>query len=283
MQITAHEAGSTKEAPLQAGIGGHVQPRRTDAWGPWADFGCVLAAWAMGYLIRLGAPRMHVVTLFPEVAFIVLCGAVTVGVLKWRGLYSGFHTRFHRGEARRIVLATLAVGYGMSAIARFFDVEIISRTAILLAPPLAAGLMVNWRLAVDHFVRKGEGVAQPAAAPPASARRLLIIVNTTGADLAQVYAHLRDSEGDFGVHVYDAAVRGAQASGGSQPGRMQFIGDVDLAFDCARRAPEATIALPQEALDTWRQDPRYSGSPGHRFVTIESLVRKSQEAGYELG
>ncbi len=283
MQPTAHDAHRPQERRLQAAAGGPARPTGTAAWDPLADFACVLAAWAIGYLIRLGAPRMHVVTFFPEVAFIVLCGAMTVGVLKWRGHYAGFRTRFQLADARRIALATLAVGFGMSAVARFFDVEIISRTAILLAPPLAAGLMINWRLAVDHFGRKSERATQPPMDTPASSRRALIIVNVTGVDLTAVYAYLKDSEGDFDVYAYDAAASGSALAPGCKLGRLQFTADLSQAFEGARHAPDATIALPQEALDTWRQDSRYIGSPGHHFVTIESLVRKSQEVGYAPG
>ncbi len=280
MQPTAHDTYRQQELRLQAGVAGPARPTSAAAWDPLADFACVLAAWAIGYLIRLGAPRMHVVTFFPEMAFIVLCGAMTVSVLKWRGHYAGFRTRFHLADARRIALATLALGWGTSAVARFFDVEIISRTAILLAPPLAAGLMINWRLAVDHFGRKGERGTQPSEATPVSSRRALIIVNATGVDLAPVYAYLRDSEGDFDVHVYDAAVLGSAPFGGGKPSRLRFNADLSLAFEGARHAPDATIALPRAALDAWRQDLRYIGSPGHHFVTIETLVRKSQEVGY---
>ncbi len=280
MQPTAHDAYRPQERRLQAAAAGPTRPKGTAAWDPLADFACVLAAWAIGYLIRLGAPRMHVVTFFPEVAFIVLCGAMTAGVLKWRGHYAGFRTRFQLADARRIALATLAVGFGMSAVARFLDVEIISRTAILLAPPLAAGLMINWRLAVDHFGRKAERGVQPAAVTAASSRRALIIVNTKGADLTPVYAYLKDSEGDFDVYAYDAAVSGKELAWVGNAGRLQFTVDVSLAFEGARSTPDATIALPRDQLEVWRQDARYTGSPGHRFVTIESLVHKSQELGY---
>ena len=277
MQPTSHNPSMPK-----ASATGVLRPNGTATWDPLADFACVLAAWAIGYLVRLGAPRMHVVTIFPEVAFIILCGVMTVGVLKWRGHYAGFRTRFHLADARRITLATLAIGYGMSAIARFFDVEIISRTAILLAPPLAAGLMINWRLAVDHLGRKGERLAKPEGTP-ASAPRALIIVNSTGMDLTPVYAYLKDSEGDFDIHAYDATASSGSATGRGKSGRLHITSDLSLAFEGARRAPDATIALPQDHLEAWRQGPRYLATPGHRFVTIESLVRKSQEAGYELG
>ncbi len=282
MQPTSYDAKVPDGRQLQPSPAGASWPSSTAAWDPLADFVCVLAAWAIGYLIRLGAPRMHVVTLFPEVAFIVLCGAMTVGVLKWRRHYAGFRTRFHLADARRIALATLAVGFGMSAIARFFDVEIISRTAILLASPLAAVLMINWRLAVDHFGRKGERLAKPERTT-SSSRRALMIVNATGMNLEPVYAYLKDLEGEFDIYVYDASASNAVSTGAGRPGRLQFTVDLSLAYEGARRVSEATIALPQEFLESWRQDARYMGRPGHHFVTIEALVRKSQEAGYEPG
>ena len=258
--------------------------RAAPGWWPsremLADFGCVLAAWAAAYLLRLGLERIYVVTIVPEVLFILACATATVVFLKLRGQYFAYRTRFHRGDARRILVAALGIGFGFSALARFFDIEIISRTAIVLAPPLSAIFMMNWRLVLDHF---GAASEQPARSNVGAARRrkTMVVVNLSGLDLAPIYRYLKDPEANFDLLVFGPF----ESSEESQPeGKPSFkpVGDLEAAFAQVGQMPEAVIALPLDGLAAWQADSRYRAQPGHRFVSIESLLMRVREEAAPL-
>ena len=246
-----------------------------------ADFVCVLMAWAAAYLLRLGIERIYVVTLVPEVLFIIVCAAATVFFLQLRGQYRNYRTRFHRADAKRIVLIALGVGFGFSAIARFLDIEIISRAAILIAPPMAAFFMINWRLAIDHL---GPMTSERLEHPPKSSsmRRAIIIVNLDEFDLTPLRALLDDPEVDFDLIVY--GLRKSQAnifdmndnSATQRTGKIIFR-DIENIYLDIRTIPDAVIALPEEKIATWQADSRYIPLSGHRFVSIESLVRRARD------
>lgn len=251
------------------------------------DAGCVLAAWAIGYLLRLGIERMHVVTWFPEVAFIIACAVLTVLGLRVRRLYTGFPTHFSRADAPRLALTVLLIGYGLSAVVRFFDVEIISRTAIALAPVLSLGLMFGWRLAADQFFPQRPYVVN-------AGKRALIVVNLDGRDLTDVLQMAAGGEVEAQTFVFggwggaDAAAASGHAVGragrdgwaGLTPqvsARVHHSTDTANAYAAARDWPEAVIALPSASITAWRQDARYHPHPGHKFVAIETLQAKAQE------
>jgi hypothetical protein len=242
-----------------------------------ADFGCVLAAWAVAYLLRLGLARIYVVTLVPEMLFIVACAAVTVTFLKFRGQYFNYRTRFHKSDARRILIVALGVGFGSSALARLLDIEIISRTAIVLAPPLSALFMINWRMAFDHFGSLNGRPAMPRA-KAVQRRNEMVIVNFTGIDLAPFYRYLEDPEANFDLFVFGPS---GNIGGTECAGKLRFtlVDDLDKSYAQASRSPEAVIALPQAELAAWQADPRYRAQPGHRFATIESLLMRARELG----
>jgi hypothetical protein len=242
-----------------------------------ADFSCVLGAWAAAYLLRLGMARIYVVTFMPEVLFIVACAAATVAFLKFRGQYLQYRTRFHRGDARRILISTLVVGLGFGALARFFDIEIISRTAIVLAPPLSALFMINWRLAVDHFGSSQDQRASPMV-NEARLGKTMVVVNLTGIDLGPIYRYLEDPEWDFHLILFGQS-GGPESGRGTGRLRLTFGGSPAESYGQVSRMPQAVIALPQAELATWRADPRYIAQPGHRFVSIESLLMRARELG----
>jgi hypothetical protein len=243
-----------------------------------ADFACILVAWTVAYLLRLGMARIYVVTLIPEVLFIVVCAASTVVFLKVRGQYHGYRIRFHREDARRILTVTLGVGFGFSAAARFLDIEIISRTAILLAPPLSAALMINWRLALDHFSSPINRPTRDALAQT-HVRKVVVVVNLTGIDLSCIYTYFRNSEVDFDLVVY-----GVQSFQGDRPSRptampsrIRFEQSIDQIYEAINHEPNVVIALPEAKILEWKGDSRYRAQPGHHFVTIESLVARSHD------
>lgn len=276
-----------------------------------ADLACVLAAWLVGYLLRLGATRLHVVTWWPEVAFIVLCAGLTVGLLAWRGFYAGAVAvpapvglgGVSLQAARRLAFVVLGTGYGLSAAVRFFDVEIISRTAILLAPLLAVLFMVGWRLALAWWVDAAAaqhprgGCAAPAAGGvlrgAADAEvggdlagqlrtgtvRRLVVVNEEGADLRPVWRFLSEADTQAPIEAAMFQPQRSAAGSGAPPGsvHIKWLTSRQQAFDMANATPDAVVAVPQAQLSAWQQSPHYIPQPGHRLISIETLIRKAQE------
>jgi hypothetical protein len=273
-----------------------------------ADCACVLAAWLIGYLLRLGATRLHVVTWWPEVAFIVLCAGLTVGLLAWRGFYAGAIAAAGLGglslqSARRLAFVVLGTGYGLSAVVRFFDVEIISRTAILLAPLLAVLFMVGWRLALAWWadaaaaqhtrgvgalpaadaVLRGAGLSEAGGDLAGHLRtgtvRRLVVVNEDGADLRPVWRFLSeaDTQAPIEAALFQPQLGAAGLGASTGPVHIKWLTSRQQAFDMANATPGAVVAVPQAQLSAWQQSPHYIPQPGHRLVSIETLIQKAQE------
>jgi hypothetical protein len=265
----------------------------------------------VGYLLRLGATRLNVVTWWPEVAFIVLCAGLTVGLLAWRGFYASAVAAPAPGglgglslqAARRLAFIVLGTGYGLSAVVRFFDVEIISRTAILLAPLLAVLFMVGWRLGrawwVDAAAAQPPGGVGSLPAADAVLRgaagaeaggdlaghlrtgtvRRLVVVNEEGADLQPVWRFLSEADAQAPIEaaVFQPQLSAAGLDASTGPVHIKWLTSRQQAFDMANAARDAVVAVPQAQLRAWQQSPHYIPQHGHRLISIETLIQKARE------
>jgi hypothetical protein len=107
----------------------------------------------------------------------------------------------------------------------------------------------------------------------------LVVVNEDSADLQLVWRFLSEADAQAPIEAAVFQPQGSAAGLGAPPSHVhiKWLTSRQQAFDMANATPDAVVAVPQAQLSAWQQSPHYIPQPGHRLISIETLIQKAQE------